>query len=78
MTPRRSKSKERQFGRRGMGVMKKADNLEQLIPGIKAAVLFLDGTKLWSYQSEEDWVSTLATMSNIVSMLLDSWIRLIL
>lgn len=68
MARTRSQTQERQFKRRGGGVMKKADAVHSLIPGIKAAVLFLDGTDLWTYESEEGWVSSLRTMTNLVSI----------
>jgi len=48
--------------------MKKADAVYTLIPDIKAAVLFLDGTELWTYESEEGWVSSLPSMTNLVSI----------
>ena len=58
--------------RRGRGVMKKGDDVNLLIPDVKVAVFFLDGTNLWSYQSEDGWVSSLPSMANIVSTLATS------
>jgi hypothetical protein len=64
--------------RRGKGVMKKGDDVNLLIPDVKVAVFFLDGTNLWSYQSEESWVASLPSMPNIVSTPTTSRIGLIL
>lgn len=70
MAPTRNQTQERQFKRRGGGVMKKADAVHILIPDIKAAVLFLDGKDLWTYESEEGWVASLPSMTNLVSITL--------
>jgi hypothetical protein len=60
--------------------MKKADEIHSLIHGVKAAVFFLDGTKLWTYESEPGWVSKLPSMLDIVSIWLSipAWGWLIL
>ena len=63
----RSPSKERQFRRRGMGVMKKATDLHDLAQ-VEAAVLFLDrkNNKLWQFESQEGFVSLIPFMENLV------------
>jgi hypothetical protein len=65
MTPTRSPSDERKYKRRGLGVMKKAFKIHDEIEGIKAAVLFLDGSNLWIYESEAGFTSTLDTVVNV-------------
>jgi hypothetical protein len=47
--------------------MRKADAVHTLIPGIKVAVLFLDGGNLWTYESEDGLCSAISSMENIVS-----------
>jgi hypothetical protein len=48
--------------------MKKADQVHILAHrNVKAAVFFLDNTNLWTYESEEGWVSSALAMANIVS-----------
>jgi hypothetical protein len=69
MSFRRSKSRERQFQRRGLGVMRKADDVNELFPEVKSGSVFRDGNDLLIYESEPGFLSSISSvllMENIV------------